>query len=40
MEKAFSSPYVLTQRLGRDLDAAVQAGHEGRGQSRSLINTG
>ena len=22
MEKAFSSPYVLTQRLGRDLDAA------------------
>ncbi|MEU7844158.1 HhH-GPD-type base excision DNA repair protein [Micromonospora sp. NPDC049114] len=28
MEKAFSSPYVLTQRLGRDLDAAELAGYE------------
>ncbi|MEU8170807.1 HhH-GPD-type base excision DNA repair protein [Micromonospora sp. NPDC049004] len=28
MEKAFSSPYVLTQRLGRDLDAAELAGYD------------
>ena len=28
LEKAFSSPYVLTQRLGRDLDAADIAGRD------------
>lgn len=28
MEKAFSSPYVLTQRLGHDLDAAELAGYD------------
>ncbi|MEU5945621.1 HhH-GPD-type base excision DNA repair protein [Micromonospora sp. NPDC047465] len=28
MEKAFSSPYVLTQRLGRDLDAREIADHD------------
>ncbi|WP_234587993.1 HhH-GPD-type base excision DNA repair protein [Micromonospora sp. MH99] len=28
MEKAFSSPYVLSQRLGRDLDAAALAGYD------------
>ncbi|RLK22823.1 putative HhH-GPD family protein [Micromonospora sp. M71_S20] len=28
MEKAFSSPYVLTQRLGRDLDARELADHD------------
>jgi uncharacterized HhH-GPD family protein len=27
LEKAFSSPYVLTQRLGRDLDAAELAAY-------------
>ncbi|MGC4852580.1 HhH-GPD-type base excision DNA repair protein [Micromonospora sp. DT4] len=28
MEKAFSSPYVLAQRLGHDLDAAELAGYD------------
>jgi uncharacterized HhH-GPD family protein len=28
MEKAFSSPYVLAQRLGRDLDARELADHD------------
>ncbi|MEV4810343.1 HhH-GPD-type base excision DNA repair protein [Micromonospora avicenniae] len=28
MEKAFSSPYVLTQRLGHDLDARELAGYD------------
>ncbi|MGC5029698.1 HhH-GPD-type base excision DNA repair protein [Micromonospora sp. DT229] len=28
MEKAFSSPYVLTQRLGHDLDAREIAGYD------------
>ncbi|MEH1101087.1 HhH-GPD-type base excision DNA repair protein [Micromonospora sp. CPCC 205561] len=28
MEKAFSSPYVLAQRLGRDLDAEELADHD------------
>lgn len=28
LEKAFSSPYVLTQRLGRDLDAADLAAYD------------
>ncbi|MET8309116.1 MULTISPECIES: HhH-GPD-type base excision DNA repair protein [unclassified Micromonospora] len=28
MEKAFSSPYVLEQRLGHDLDAAELAGYD------------
>jgi uncharacterized HhH-GPD family protein len=28
MEKAFSSPYVLRQRLGHDLDAAELAGYD------------
>ncbi|MFG1778282.1 HhH-GPD-type base excision DNA repair protein [Micromonospora sp. NPDC049048] len=28
MEKAFSSPYVLAQRLGRDLDARELAGYD------------
>ena len=28
LEKAFSSPYVLTQRLGHDLDAREIAGYE------------
>ncbi|MER6753900.1 HhH-GPD-type base excision DNA repair protein [Micromonospora echinofusca] len=28
MEKAFSSPYVLAQRLGRELDARELAGHD------------
>ncbi|GAB3956385.1 HhH-GPD-type base excision DNA repair protein [Micromonospora vulcania] len=28
MEKAFSSPYVLVQRLGHDLDAAELAGYD------------
>lgn len=28
MEKAFSSPYVLQQRLGRDLDAHTIAGYD------------
>src|SRR4051794_29174661 len=28
LEKAFSSPYVLTERLGHDLDAAEIAGYD------------
>ena len=28
MEKAFSSPYVLAQRLGHELDAAELAGYD------------